>query len=213
MPMANPIRSHRLPPLQDRSRASQDRLLKAARELIEEKGFEKASLREICGRAGLTSGAFYARFSGKRDLALYFLDGVAQRFEEIQQNFAADLTNLGLEAAIRHMFVAQTDYYRTEATVLRGLVAIFHNDPEIAQAARRINNQYLQPIQLILEDDVTINHPDPPRALRLGFLCTLTTLVEIILNQHLVEDADAYDYDDETLTAEMTRMFLNYLEV
>ncbi len=211
--MTTPAPSKVAPPLQERSRISQDKLLKAARDLIEEKGFAQASLREICRRAGLTSGAFYARFSSKRDLALHFLEGLGQRTEEIQENFAADLSSIGLEPATRHMFAALTNYYRTEAPVLRGLVAIFQSDPLVAQAARRINNQYLQPIQLILEHDVTINHPDPPRALRLGFLCTLTTLAEIILNQHLVEDADAYDYDDETLAAEMTRMFLNYLEV
>lgn len=201
------------PPLQERSRVSQDKLLEAARSLIEEKGFAKASLREICRRAGLTSGAFYARFSSKQNLALHFLEGVGQRSEEIQENFAADLPSIGLEPAVRHMFAALTGYYRTEAPVLRGLVAIFHNDPQIAQAARRINSQHLRPIKLILEYDVTINHPNPARALRLGLLCTLTALVELVLNQHLLDDADAYAYDDETLAAEMTRMFLNYLDV
>ncbi len=201
------------PPRQERSRVSQDKLLKAARSLIEEKGFAQASLRQICRRAGLTSGAFYSRFSSKRDLALHFLEDVGQRTEEIQEKFAADLSNIGLKPAVRHMFAALTHYYRTEALVLRGLVAIFQSDPVVAQAARRINNQYLRPIQLILEHDVTINHPNPAQALRLGFLCTLTTLVEIVLNKHLVEDADAYAYDDEKLAAEMTRMFLNYLEV
>ena len=209
--MADPTRSNRVPPLQDRSRASQDRLLKAARELIEEKGFEKASLREICRRAGLTSGAFYARFAGKRDLALHFLDGVGQRSEEIQKNFASDLPTVGLQAAVRDMFAALTDYYRTEAPVLRGLVALVRNDPEIAQAMRHINNQYRRPIELILEQGVTINHPDPPLALRLAFMCTLTALVELVVSQNLLDDD--YAYDNETLVAELTRMFLNYLQV
>ncbi len=97
--------------------------------------------------------------------------------------------------------------------MLRGLVAIYQTDPEVAQAARRLNDRYLRPIQLILEHGITINHPNPPQALRLAFLCTLTALVELVLNQHLLSDADAYAYDDETLAAELTRMFLNYLDV
>ncbi len=211
--MAVPILSSVAPPLQERSRVSQDKLIKAARDLIEEKGFAKASLREICRRAGLTSGAFYARFSSKQDLALHFLEDIGRRSEEIQENFATDLSSLGLAPAVKQMFTALTGYYRTESPVLRGLVAIYQTDPEVAQAARRLNDRYLRPIQLILEHGITINHPNPPQALRLAFLCTLAALVEVVLNQHLLSDADAYAYDDETLAAELTRMFLNYLDV
>ncbi len=212
--MASVSSSTMVPPVQDRSRASQDRLLKTARELIEEKGFENASLREICRRAGLTSGAFYARFSGKRDLALHFLDHVKRHLEAIQENFATDLSASGLEAAVRNLFGAQIDFYRKEGAVLRGLVVLLRNDVEIAQAMRRINNQYVRCIQAVLLEGVTIHHPDPPLALRLAFMCTLSALAELVLNQHLLDAGrGAYAYDRETLVAELTRMFLNYLEV
>ena len=43
-------------------------LLKAATEEFAEYGFEKSSLRRICTRAGVTTGALYASFRDKDDL-------------------------------------------------------------------------------------------------------------------------------------------------
>lgn len=44
------------------------RLMDCAREEFLEMGFEKASLRNICRRADVTTGALYKRFNGKEDL-------------------------------------------------------------------------------------------------------------------------------------------------
>ena len=44
------------------------RLLSAAKEEFLNKGFEKASLTDICKAAGVTTGALYKRFNGKEDL-------------------------------------------------------------------------------------------------------------------------------------------------
>jgi AcrR family transcriptional regulator len=49
---------------------TRDQLLKAAAEVFAEKGFEKASLRTIASRAGVTSAAVYRHFAGKADLLL-----------------------------------------------------------------------------------------------------------------------------------------------
>lgn len=49
-------------------RSIDPRLLSAAKEEFLKKGFEKASLAEICKAAGVTTGALYKRFDGKEDL-------------------------------------------------------------------------------------------------------------------------------------------------
>ena len=49
-------------------RSIDPRLLKAAKEVFLEKGFEMAQLSEICEKAGVTTGALYKRFSGKEEL-------------------------------------------------------------------------------------------------------------------------------------------------
>ena len=54
-------------------------ILRSAKEEFLSRGFEGASLRSICKRAGLTTGAFYKHFSRKEDL---FDALVAPRIEE-----------------------------------------------------------------------------------------------------------------------------------
>jgi len=54
-------------------------ILRSAKEEFLSRGFEGASLRSICKRAGLTTGAFYNHFSRKEDL---FDALVAPRIEE-----------------------------------------------------------------------------------------------------------------------------------
>ena len=49
---------------------TQERLIKAAREAIGEKGFHRATLDEIAARAGLTKGAIYDNFATKDELFL-----------------------------------------------------------------------------------------------------------------------------------------------
>lgn len=44
------------------------KILESARNEFLSKGFQKASLKEICGSAGVTTGALYKRYKGKEDL-------------------------------------------------------------------------------------------------------------------------------------------------
>jgi AcrR family transcriptional regulator len=46
------------------------KLIKAAAEVIGEKGYDRASLEEIAARAGMTRGAVYGNFKGKEELFL-----------------------------------------------------------------------------------------------------------------------------------------------
>ena len=59
-------------------------------------GFEKASLRTICKKAGLTTGAFYNHFSGKEDLFSSLVEPMIHGFRKMYQNVIsqelADLT-------------------------------------------------------------------------------------------------------------------------
>jgi AcrR family transcriptional regulator len=66
------------PPQQKRSHETMARILDAAEVLVAQRGFERASVAEICERAESSVGAFYARFPDKealrRQLQQRFLD-------------------------------------------------------------------------------------------------------------------------------------------
>lgn len=57
-------------------------LLDAAVELFAEQGFGATSIPDICGRAGLTKGAFYSNFANKEVLFLALLDRSWERRAE-----------------------------------------------------------------------------------------------------------------------------------
>lgn len=87
-------------------------LLKSGREEFLAHGFEKASLRVICKKAGLTTGAFYSHFSGKEELfdALVkpMLDGFSRMYETVIAEELSDLTTgidnelTSITYAVRH---------------------------------------------------------------------------------------------------------------
>ena len=71
------------------------RLLAAAKDEFLKKGFEKASLTDICKAAGVTTGALYKRYSGKEDLfSALVSDTVQDMTEYVSQIERIDLTNL-----------------------------------------------------------------------------------------------------------------------
>ncbi|MCB1500342.1 MAG: TetR/AcrR family transcriptional regulator [Bauldia sp.] len=66
------------------------RILQAARVLVMEKGFAATSIDEILGAAGLTKGAFFHYFKGKKDLARELVEWHARKDLEMFERFAAE---------------------------------------------------------------------------------------------------------------------------
>lgn len=50
--------------------STRDRLVEAAADLFAERGYERTSIQDVARRAGLTSGAIYSNFRGKRELLM-----------------------------------------------------------------------------------------------------------------------------------------------
>ena len=60
--------------------SSRKEILKAAREEFLEKGYKGASLRSICKKAGVTTGAFYFQFENKEAVLKEILDPLLAQF-------------------------------------------------------------------------------------------------------------------------------------
>ena len=61
------VASGRRPPAGD-DRPPGERLLSAAEELFGERSYRRTSVADICARAGIATGSFYAHFSSKNDI-------------------------------------------------------------------------------------------------------------------------------------------------
>ncbi|MGE5462683.1 MAG: TetR/AcrR family transcriptional regulator [Syntrophothermus sp.] len=67
--------------MQRRSEETRSRILEAAIKLFSSRGYNKASVDEICREAGISKGAFYHHFKSKQALFLALLDGWLQSID------------------------------------------------------------------------------------------------------------------------------------
>ncbi len=70
------------------------RILNSAKEEFLEKGYLNASLREICSKAGVTTGALYKRYSGKADLFQALVQGVLDDIDAVVASKSVDYGSL-----------------------------------------------------------------------------------------------------------------------
>jgi AcrR family transcriptional regulator len=77
---------------------TRDRLLSAARELIEEGGYGAASVAAIADHAGVASGTLYRHFASKEELFVELFRSVCAREERAMRAAAAELS-VGASAA------------------------------------------------------------------------------------------------------------------
>ena len=84
-------------------------LLKVAREILAEKGFEATTISEIVARAGVAQGTFYLYFPSKISLILTLAEEMQGNIEQALYNAYAEAKNLGemidrsVESAFRIM--------------------------------------------------------------------------------------------------------------
>jgi len=123
-----------------------DRLLAAAVDVFTEKGFDKAGVAAIARAAGVTTGAIYARWSGKHEMMLDALDLVMM--DQLEQLLSSDgagvadtLGALGAELVVRSP--------SADALIAEALV-IARRDPDFhAMLTRRMGEQEARLAQLI----------------------------------------------------------------
>lgn len=77
-------------------------IIESARKEFLAKGFEKASLKEICNNAGVTTGAIYKRYKDKEELfAAVVEDTVKDLYKIADEKCSVDFVQLSNEALIR----------------------------------------------------------------------------------------------------------------
>lgn len=206
-----------LAPQQARSRESLGRLMKAAREILNEKGIEGATVPRVAARAGLSPGSVYRRFPNKDALMRAV---ILEMLETLDATAATSLTpelaeRLSLqqfaERLVRHSLLSE----RQNAKMLRAMFQFIVSHPSVAfkKKAAALNIRSIQRVaDFLLLKRSEIGHPDPKKALPLALM-----LVGIMLQHIIVLDAlpDVPDprlpRTDDELVDELVRAFLSYL--
>lgn len=59
---------------QKKSRETKERIFQAAKRILQKKGYEELSIKNICEEAGVSNGSFYHHFRTKDDLLSYYIE-------------------------------------------------------------------------------------------------------------------------------------------
>ncbi|MFQ8980003.1 MAG: TetR/AcrR family transcriptional regulator [Waltera sp.] len=78
----------------DRKKITEENLIRCGREEFLEKGYAGANLRDICKRAGVTTGAFYFSFENKEALLGAILDPLIAEYQKMMQQIAKESRNI-----------------------------------------------------------------------------------------------------------------------
>ena len=62
---------------------TRERILRSAKAMFLERGYERSNLREICADAGVTTGAFYRHFSDKEELFAELVEPAAKELKDL----------------------------------------------------------------------------------------------------------------------------------
>jgi AcrR family transcriptional regulator len=109
-----------------KSEETRSRILEAALLVFRERGFEKATMREIAAGAGVAVGAAYYYFDSKDALVMAFYERAQS---EMHAEIEASLDNAkSLEARLRAIISAKFTYFAPNRKLLGALSA--HADPE-----------------------------------------------------------------------------------
>lgn len=57
-----------------KSKETKDKIFRAAKHILQKKGYEQLSIKNICEEAGVSNGSFYHHFKTKDDLLSYYIE-------------------------------------------------------------------------------------------------------------------------------------------
>ena len=162
----------RLPPEKRR-----DEILEAAREVFAERGYQKASMREIARRAGITQAALYYHFENKEDLLIIILEQFSNVF---YQALLGCMTRAqGPEAGLRSMLRTHIDVIGARRKDIKILVEDkVHIESQklgsITQKERDILNLYTSCLDALLSSGRISGQS--PTVLSLGIIGMMNSL-------------------------------------
>ncbi len=164
---------HRAPRGTQNSRAnSRAALVEAAFEEFSSKGYETATVAGIAERAGVTTGALYAHFTGKVDLLLATV-GLTPAADVVDS--IADMATLPWSEVSRIMSHDLATPPDRRMLLLLDLIVVARRDPHVAHVLRHGLDMYLDAMRDANDKGVALGVIDP--ALRTDELARLFALL------------------------------------
>jgi len=159
---------------EERTRSTRRRILVEATRLFARRGFHKTTVADLASAIGMTQGALFHHFSGKRAVLEAVVDRLGRGFESYRPILSGE-GELGV--VVRRVAARMLDFFREqpEATVcLASLATEFAgtNDP-ILEKIRIAYDRFVDPFAARLSSEPKVRDP---RASAIAFIAALEGL-------------------------------------
>lgn len=209
-----------LPAHQARSRKSLERLLEAARQILEEDGLERATIPRIAARAGLSPGAVYRRFPDKdallREVCIRLFES---NYERTKEKLSPEhWEGVSLADMARRVIATTIHGQRKHRGLLRAMFLFILQHPNAAfvRQGREFQGRVLREVgDLLLTRRDEIRHPEPEAAVKFGMLMVGLLVQGVIVSASgdPKRVTQILGGGEEVLERELPRMLLRYLGV
>lgn len=200
-------------PQQARSRASLDRVLAAARDLLARNGYDGFTLLEVSQQAQVSIGSIYGRVTGKEDLIRLVHAAVVADLAAEEDALLTSLHDAADMSVLLTAFLSGFgDLLRRYGPSLRPLMLRANSDRLIGEAGVQAYHRFFeQAVALILGHARDIRHPDPEKAVRFCLFIAYSAFRNALgLGS---TQGESRDQDWEGLKADVTGMCLAHLGI
>jgi AcrR family transcriptional regulator len=187
------------PPLQRRSRASFERVLEAATELLNEEGYQGFTLAEVSRRARVSIGSIYARVTSKDALFYAIHERVLELISEENAAFSdpSRWERLSSRKLVIEAVRELAEPFRAHAAILRVIMHRGAIDQVVSDrgsaSASALAEQFTA---LLLSRRREITHPDPELAADVAYRMAYSTVARQVMYGPKFESQRPVDWDD-----------------
>jgi AcrR family transcriptional regulator len=190
------------PPKQERSRASFERVLLAARKLLEEEGYPSFTVARVSERAGVSVGSIYARVPSKDALfhAVHarVMEEIHEHYEAIAQEESRSSRNdLPTRELIIETIRVFAQPFRKHTAFLRVVMHRGAVDEVVAAFGSEVSSNQADQFRAVVltrRDEVT--HADPELAVDVAYRMVYCTIARQVMYGPTFESQRAIAWDD-----------------
>ena len=199
-------------PKQNRSRASLERLLKAAAELLAQRGYNEFTLQEVSKKAKVSIGSIYNRFNGKENLIRQIQENELNALEIESAVIINQIRrkNLKLRQLVPEVISQYANLLDSYKGIMRPLMEISATDEVVATYGKQHAAENISDfMQLLLERKDEIRQPDPQSAVEHSFRYIYASLARFLGLG--IMDSVSGEGDWEEMLQTLSSITLHYL--
>jgi AcrR family transcriptional regulator len=195
---------------QDRSAATHEALLRAARDVFAEKGYEKTQTPDIAAAAGMSTGAFYRYFEDKRQV---FLEVLAEHLNDGRDlvrkrlspdRFVGSDTRTAIDVVIDVLF----EVIRRDARLHRVFMATSMNDDKVAEMRVEFEDAERKELASLI---ATLVPPSVVPNAEAAALVVQVAALEVAIDRSGMRPKRGSGVDDREVKRALGDMFYRYL--